>query len=68
MDFLDLKLVELENEYKENKVLKEKGIALFADKKKKTTFVYDDVVVEEESKENDMDDESFMSVLDELYD
>jgi hypothetical protein len=68
MDFLDLKLVELENEYKENKVLKEKGIALFADKKKKTTFIYDDIVVEEESEENDMDDESFMSVLDELYD
>lgn len=69
MDSLDLKLVELENEYKENKALREKGVALFADKKKKTSFIYDDVIDDEDvEKDNEVEDGDFMSSFDELYD
>lgn len=70
MDSLDLKLLELENEYRKNEDLRAKGIALFADKKKKTSFIYEDVLDEDEELEenNEIDDSDFMSSFDELYD
>lgn len=70
MDSLDLKLLELENEYRKNEALRAKGIALFADKKKKTSFIYEDVLDEDEELEenNEIDDSDFMSSFDELYD
>lgn len=72
MDYLDLKRQELDDIFKNEKILKEQGISFINDKRKKTKIIYDDEINDADD-EYDIDEKEYkdgyiMTSFDELYD
>lgn len=65
INFLDVKLFELEKKYNDDKKLKEQGIALFDDKKKQNRIFYENFV---ENEYIEYENNDFNNLFDELYD